>query len=293
MKTAGQMVIQRSALERGGVLAVFFGPALLYVIVFMILPYLNLFQYSFWRVENYAVVPDLTLANYTRAIDNPLYLNVIRNSFVIAALTTTGALVLGYALALYLAFFAGRARHVLYFLMVIPLWTSFLLRAFIWRIILGREGLVNSGLMKIGLIDEPLSLLLFNKFSVCVALIYVFIPFVALPVYAALEKIQKDQIEASLDLGATATTTFRRIILPLSLPGALAGAIFTFCLSFGDFVAPALLGGPNGLMISSIIINQFGSAFDWPFGSALAVIVVCLVAFGIGLVGRLERREYV
>ncbi|MFO1061068.1 MAG: ABC transporter permease [Dongiaceae bacterium] len=273
-------------------LALFFGPAALYALVFMVLPYANLLQFSVWRVENYAVAPDLTLANYGRVFANPLYLKVLGNSFQVAAIVTAAAVALGYPLALFVACFAGRSRRLLYFLVVIPLWTSFLLRAFIWRIILGREGVINSALGFLGLTDQPLSMLLFNRFSVCVALTYVFVPFVVLPVHAAIEKIPPELLEASLDLGAGPWRTLRRVILPLSLPGLLAGAVFAFCLSFGDFVAPTLLGGPSGLMISSVIINQFGAAFDWPFGSALAVITILVVGAAVLLVGRLERRAH-
>jgi len=272
-------------------LLLFLGPAAAYAVVFLILPYASVLRFSVWSVENYAIVEDLTAANYLRIVGNPLYRTAIGNSLLVAGIVTFAAVLIGYALALYVAFFSGRARTALFFLLVVPLWTSFLLRAFIWRIILGREGILNSVLVGTGLVEEPLSILLFNMFSVCVALTYVFIPFVALPVYAALEKIPKDLIEASMDLGGDAWITLRRVIIPLSLPGVLTGAIFTFCLSFGDFVAPALLGGPDVLMVASVIINQFGAAFDWPMGSALAVVVILVVATGVALATRLERRD--
>lgn len=269
----------------------FLGPGALYALVFMILPYINVLRYSVWRVENYAVVEEFTLGNYQRIFGNELYLSVIGNSLLVATIVTVFATLLGFLLALYVAFYAGSWRSLLFFLVVIPLWTSFLLRAFIWRIILGREGLINGSLIYFGVIDEPLSLLLFNRFSVCVALTYVFIPFVALPVYAALEKIPKELLEASLDLGARPLETLWKVVVPLSLPGVATGAVFTFCLSFGDFVAPSLLGGPNGIMISSVIINQFGSAFDWPLGSALAVVVIAVVGFGVWLASLAGRRH--
>lgn len=271
-------------------LAAFLGPAALYATIFIVIPYANLLIYSFWRTDNYAVVRDFNVDNFMRVVQSPLYLSVIGNSLLVASIVTVFAVVLGYALAFYVAFFTGRQRKTLYFLMVIPLWTSFLLRAFIWRLILGREGVINSGLSWLGITDEPLSVMLFNRFSVCVALTYVFIPFVAIPVYAALEKIPPVTLEASMDLGASPFYTLRRIILPLSLSGIIPGAIFTFCLSFGDFVAPSLLGGPSGIMISSVIINQFGSAFDWPFGSALAIVVIAVVGVTVGLARWLERR---
>jgi spermidine/putrescine transport system permease protein len=276
---------------RGFHLALFLGPAAIYALLFLLLPYINVLRYSFWSVENYAVLEQFTLVNYERIIGNSLYRTAIANSFIVALIVTVSAVCLGFALAFYVAFFAGRARSALFFLIVIPLWTSFLLRAFIWRIILGREGVLNGFLISTGIVEAPLDALLFNRFSVCLALTYVFIPFVALPVYAALEKIPKDLIEASMDLGGGVFTTLRRVILPLSLPGIVTGAVFTFCLSFGDFVAPSLLGGPSNLMVASVVVNQFGSAFDWPMGSALAIVLIVVVATGVMLASRVERRD--
>ncbi|WP_206073318.1 ABC transporter permease subunit [Mesorhizobium wenxiniae] len=246
--------------------------------------------YSFWKVENYVTLPDFGLQNFARIVESAVYLSMTGNSLLVAGIVTICAVLLGYALAFYVALCAGPRRQILYFLMVIPLWTSFLLRAFIWRIILGREGVINSGLGWLGIAGEPISLLLFNRFSVCVALTYVFIPFVAIPVYTALEKIPRETLEASMDLGASPAYTLWRVILPLSVPGIIAGTMFTFCLSFGDFVAPALLGGPSGMMISSIIISQFGAAFDWPFGSALAIVIIVVIASAVALARWMERR---
>ncbi|RWE19427.1 MAG: ABC transporter permease [Mesorhizobium sp.] len=268
----------------------FLGPAALYALLFIILPYTNLLAYSFWKTDNYVTLREFSLQNFARIFESATYLTVIGNSLLVASIVTVCSVLFGYALAFYVAFFAGPRRQILYFLIVIPLWTSFLLRAFIWRIILGREGVINSALAWLGVTDEPIALLLFNRFSVCVALTYVFIPFVAIPVYTALEKIPRETLEASLDLGGTPAFTFWRVILPLSLPGVIAGSIFTFCLSFGDFVAPALLGGPSGIMISSIIVNQFGAAFDWPFGSALAILVIAVIGVAVALAKWAEGR---
>lgn len=272
-------------------ISLFLGPAVAYILLFMVVPYLNVLQYSFWRVESYAVVPDFNLENYQRVLSGGTYVSAILNSLRIGLIVTFFATLTGFMLAFYVVFFAGAKRPLLYFLIILPLWTSFLLRAFIWRIILGREGIVNGLLLWLGVINEPLSILLFNSFSLCIALVYVFTPFVALPVYTALEKIPRETIEASLDLGAGAVQTLFRIILPLAMPGILTGAIFTFCLSFGDFVAPTLLGGSSNLMISSVIINQFGAAFDWPLGSALAVIVIAVVGMGVFCLSALEKRR--
>jgi spermidine/putrescine transport system permease protein len=271
--------------------ALCFGPPFLYLLVFMVLPYLTMFQYSFWKKSGYFVVPEFNIDNYLRFFENPLYLNTLLSSLQTALIVTVFANLLGYPLAYFLAFVADKHRQLLYFLIIIPLWASFLLRVFIWKLILGREGIVNSFLDYVGIIDEPLSLILYNRFSVCLTLVYIFVPFVALPIYTALEKIPRAYIEASLDLGGSPFQTFRRVILPLSLPGVLTGSIFTFSLSFGDFVSPTLLGGPNGLMISNIIISQFITAFEWPFGSVLAVAVLVVIMTTVVLVSRFERRR--
>lgn len=278
-------------LARTGYLALFLGPAAIYALVFLLLPYMNVLRYSFWSVDNYAVLEQFTFVNYERILTNALYRTAIANSLVVAVVVTITSVCLGFALAFYVAFFAGRARSALFFMIVIPLWTSFLLRAFIWRIILGREGVLNGFLVSTGIVDEPLDMLLFNRFSVCLALTYVFIPFVALPVYAAMENIPKELVEASMDLGGGAFTTLRRVIFPMSLPGIVTGAVFTFCLSFGDFVAPSLLGGPSNLMVAGVIVNQFGSAFDWPMGSALAIVLIVVVGAGVMLASSMERRD--
>jgi len=271
--------------------ALCFGPSFAYLVVFMIVPYLLILIFSFWQVEGYAIIRDLTIGNYIRIFENPLYWGTVLKSLEIAFIVTIAANVIGYPLAFFLVFVAGRHRQWLYFLIIIPLFTSFLLRAFIWKTILGRSGVVNTALEYLGFIDEPISLFLYNQFSVCLTLTYIFIPFVTLPVYTALEKIPKELIEASLDLGATPWQTVRRVLLPLSIPGVVAGSIVTFALSFGDFVTPTLLGGPSGIMISSIIIGQFGAAFDWPFGSALAIVVLLVVLITVVIASKFERRS--
>jgi spermidine/putrescine transport system permease protein len=265
-------------------------PVVLYFLLFIILPYIKVLQFSFWKVENYRAVSDFSLANFAHLFGNPMYLQVIWNSLVIAFWVTISANIIGYPLAYFLAFVAKR-KNLFYFMIILPLWTSFLLRAYIWKLILGRNGLLNGLLIYFGLIDEPVSLFLYNRFSICLTLTYIFVPFVALPIYTSLEKINPRYLEASMDLGASSWLTFRKIVLPLSLPGVITGSTFAFCLSFGDFVTPALLGGPSNLMISNVIIGQFGGAFNWPFGSALALVVLLLIMTVISLLSILEKRQ--
>lgn len=263
--------------------------ALLYTLVFIALPYAMITVFSFWEKDLYSIRPAFSLANYADAFGSDLYVRVIWNSITIATTVTFVAAILGYVLAYYLAMYAQRWRNLLFFLLVVPLWTSFLLRAYIWTIILGREGILNAMLMDMGLIAEPTSLLLYNSFSICLALIYIFLPFVALPVYAALEKIPRSYIEASRDLGAPPIHTFLHVIFPLTIPALAAGATVVFCLSFGDFITPKLLGGSSNIMIANVIIGQFGAAFNWPFGSALAVVVLMVVFALLGLTSVIAR----
>ncbi len=268
-----------------------FGPPALYVLVFMVLPYLTMFAYSFYSKAGYKVIPDLQFASYERFFSSTLYADVLLRSVWIALIVTLGALVIAYPTAFFMAFVANRRKRLLYFLIIVPLWSSFLLRVFIWKLILGKEGIVNSMLLYLDAIDEPLSIILYNQFSVCLTLIYVFVPFMVLPIYTALEKIPRHYIEASMDLGGHPFTTFRRVILPLSMPGVIAGCIFAFCLTLGDFVTPTLLGGPSGIMISNIIMSEFITAFEWPFGSALALAVLVVILVVVAIAARLERRR--
>lgn len=278
-------------LKRFALFVLCFGPPLLYLIFFMLLPYANIFEYSFWKKDLYSVVQEFSWDNYSRIIENPLYRQVIINSLEIGIIVTIFANLLGYPLAYFLIFISKKHRMLLYFLVIAPLWTSFLLRTFVWKLILGRTGVVNGVLISSGLIDEPLSIFLYNKFAVCLTLTYIFIPFIVLPVYTALEKIPRAYLEGSMDLGANHLQTFLRITLPLSVPGVIAGSTFTFCLSFGDFVTPTLLGGPSGIMIGNVIVGQFGAAFDWPFGAALAVVVLATVFLVISVAAISERRQ--
>lgn len=290
MSAASQHADQPRPLAPWARMLLLVAPPVAFVAIFLVYPYLNLLESSFHRVENYAIVRDFNLGNYAKALTTPLYLEIILHSLKIGALVTIFTLPVAYLLAYYAAFVARRHRRLLYFLIVTPLWTSFLLRVFVWKLILGRTGLINGALTASGIIEEPLSILLYNDFSVVLALVYIFVPFFFLPIYTALERINPAYVEASADLGAPPLATFVRVIVPLGMPGVVAGAIFTFCLSFGDFVVPALVGGPSGVMISNVIISQFGAAFDWPFGSALAVIVVIIVMVMVGLGGLAERR---
>ncbi|MEB8388044.1 ABC transporter permease [Rhodobacteraceae bacterium KMM 6894] len=178
-------------------------------------------------------------------------------------------------------------------MIILPLWVSYLLRAYVWKTILGQEGILNSFLMYTGIISEPSNLFLYNQFSMVITLTYIFIPFMAMPIFAALEKIPCGLLEVSDDLGLTPFQTFRRVTLPLSMPGVVAGFIFTVCLTSGDFVAAFLVGGPSSTMVASTIQSQFGASLNWPLGAALSVIMFLFVLALISLSDRFETRSEV
>lgn len=268
------------------------GAAILYLALLVLYPYGHVAMFSFWSKSLYTITPDFQFGNYARIFENPLYLAVIGNSLRIAAAVTLVSVLAGYVLGYFLARHAGRWRSLLVLLLMVPLWTSFLLRAYVWKIILGRSGILAGFLAQFGVEPESIGFLLYSDVSVVIALSYIFIPFVALPVFVALEKIPEDLVEAGRDLGANAFHTFIHIVFPLTLPGLIAGATIVFCLSFGDFIAPTLLGGSDTLMIATVIIGQFGAAFDWPFGSALAMIVLLVVLFTVTLSGWLGTRVF-
>jgi len=264
--------------------------ALLYIASFILFPYGFVGTFSFWEKDLYSIVPAFDLSNYRRILENPLYPTVIGNSARIATTVTLISAVAGYVLAYFIATTPRRWRSVLLMLVILPLWTSFLLRAYVWKIILGRDGLLAGFINSLGLPPETLEPLLYSDISISIALIYIFIPFITLPVYAALDNVPASLAEAASDLGAPPNAVFRHVILPLTVPALLAGCTAVFCLSFGDFIAPALLGGPDNLMIANVIIGQFGAAFDWPFGSALAMVVLAVVLASVTLANWIARR---
>jgi spermidine/putrescine transport system permease protein len=265
-------------------------PPLLWVSVFLLVPYAFLFCFSFWRVQSQVVVRDWNLGNYRQLIENHLYLSVLLRSAGIAAVVTVFALLLGFPLAYFLVFRAPKRRNLLYQLVIIPLWVSYLVRAYAWKTVLGSDGVLNSLLMFAGLTHHPLSFLLYSPFAVIVTLTHIYTPFVFLPVYASLSHVPRSLVEAAQDLGATPFAAFRRVIFPLALPGVVAGATFAFVLSLGDFLAPLLIGGPSGIMISNLVVSLFGAAYNWPLGAAISLCMLVLVVALITGAERWERR---
>ena len=232
-----------------------------------------------------------TVSNFVTVALDPLYLTVTLRSLAIAGLVTLATVVTAYPVAYYLAFHAGRRRSLLLFLVTLPFWTSYLLRVFAWKIVLAYNGVLNSALVESGLTAEPTLAFLNTPAAVVVTLAHAYAPFAILPIYVALETIPKSLLEAAADLGARPFTSFRRVVLPNSMPGVLAAALVVFVPTVGDYVTPALVGGPASTMIGSLIQAEFGKANDWPFGAALSVAVM-LVILAVVLVVRFADRRF-
>ena len=265
-------------------------PPLAWVALFLLVPYALMFAHSFWLVRDGFIVHEWNLQNYAKLFHNPVYIEVLLRTARIAASVTLLSLLLGYPLAYYMSFHAGFRKDLLYQLVIVPLWVSYLVRGYAWKTILGTEGILNGFLQYLHLTHEPVSFFLYSPFAVVVTLTHIYTPFVFLPLYASLEHIPRNLIEASHDLGASPRATFFRVILPLSLPGLIAGATFAFVLSLGDFLAPLLVGGPSSIMIANIVQSLFGSAYDWPLGAAISVCILLVTVALLFATERLEKR---
>lgn len=271
-------------------------PVIGWMTLFFAVPYLLLFAQSFWEPTAFGTARNWNIQNYTAvflgdSFAGDIYLPTLLKSIKIGALVTLFSTLLAMPLAYLLAFKLTRRRMVVYTLVIVPLWASYLLRAYAWKVILGSNGLLGSALSAIGLDGTFLDDLLYSEAAVVIAMTHIFTPFMILSIYAVLERVPPNLIEASKDLGVGRLTTFRRVVVPLSLPGVIAGATFTMGLSTGDFVAPMLVGGKDDVMIANQIYSQFGATNNWPLGSAIAFALLGFVALLVAISTIAERRE--
>ena len=257
-------------------LAGLLAPVTLWLGLFFLVPLLLILAYSFGTSGVYGgITLGFNPGNYLKVFD-PLYLEIVVRSFFVAGLTTLCCFLLGYPLAYFIVFKGKRWRNALILLVMVPFWTSLLIRAYSWVVILGGNGIANRSLQFLGITDEPLTLI-FTPQAVLMGMTYSYLPFMILPLYAALEKFDVRLKEAAKDLGASRWQTFWRVTFPLSMPGVIAGSILVFIPSAGEFVIPDLLGGSRTVMTGNLIQNQFLQARDWAFGSALAVLLATLL----------------
>jgi spermidine/putrescine transport system permease protein len=261
-------------------------PGGVWLLVFFLVPILIMFVYSMMPRGIYGgVEPGFTLEHYRRFFD-PLYLDILQRTFVWSLACTFICLVLGYPVAYAIAR-GGQWKNLLLFLVVLPFWTSFLVRTFAMIFLMRDTGLINSWLLGLGLIQDPITML-YTPFAVMLGLVYGFLPFMILPIYASLEKLDLSLLEAAEVLGARPGARFRRITLPLSMPGVVAGCLLVFIPALGSFLTADLLGGAKQLMVGNLVQNQFSAARNWPFGSAASFIVMALVLVAVMLYLRVK-----
>ena len=263
-------------------------PTLGIMVLALALPVGVLITISFWTQHYFEFDRTLTFLNYEEFFRKPVYRTVLWRSIAISAAVTSATVALAYPMAYFIAFRVKRHKLIWLMLITVPFWTSYLLRVFSWKIILGYNGVINSGLKSIGLIDQPLEFLLYNPTAVVITLAHAWAAFAILPIYVSLEKIDRSLLEAAADLGDGPLMRFLRVTLPLSLPGVSAASLLVFIPTVGDYVTPSLVGGPSGLMIGNIIQQQFGRTNNWPLGAALSVtsmititVIVCVFLWSI------------
>lgn len=250
-------------------------PSGLLMAVLFVVPLVIILAYSLLTRGAYGgVEPPWTLESYARLID-PLYLVILVRSFVLAGVSTLLCLVLGFPLALYISR-SGRRKTLLLQLVILPFWTSFLVRTYAWMFLLRDTGLINGALLGAGVIREPLPLL-YNDAAVVLGLVYGYLPFTVLPLYTTLERLDKSLLEAAADLGARPWTALTRVVLPLCGPGIRAGALLVFIPCLGAYLTPDLMGGGKTIMIGNLVQNQFTTARDWPFGAAVSLALMAIV----------------
>ncbi len=258
-------------------------PTLLLMILVLALPIGLLVTLSFWTQIYLDFDRSFTIANYLKFFERTIYPYLLGKSMLISGGVTLATVVLAYPMAYFVAFRVTKHKLIWLILITVPFWTSYLLRVFAWKIILGYNGVINSGLIELGLIGEPLGFLLYNPFAVIITLAHAWAAFAILPIYVSLEKIDRSLLEAATDLGDGPVMRFLRVTLPLSMPGLIAASLLVFIPSVGDYVTPKLVGGTTGIMIGNVIQSMFGKANNWPLGAALSIIAMIAISLMIVL----------
>jgi spermidine/putrescine transport system permease protein len=252
-------------------------PTLLYAFILLVAPIAVVIVYSFWSQQYLTIDRTFTLEQYRIALTEPIYRDLLLRSLWVSLLVATFTVVLAYPIAYYISFYGGRHKGLWLFLITIPFWTSYLLRVMSWKVILGYNGVLNSGLMGLGLIDEPSTAFLYNTSAVVITLTHAWAAFAILPIFVSLEKVDRTLIEAARDLGDGPVRSFLRVTLPLSLPGVIAALLIVMIPTVGDYVTPKLVGGKDGVMIATAIETQFKRGANWPLGAALSVVTMTVV----------------
>lgn len=268
-------------------------PATVYVGLLVAAPLFILLLFSWWTQTYVSIDRTPTLANYRDAFSDPLVRFLLIRSVLIAATVTIVTVLLAYPVAYFIAFHTHK-KTLWLLLITIPFWSSYLLRVYAWKLVLGFNGVMNSALMWAGVVDEPLTFLLYNQFAVVLTLAHAWAPFAILPIFVSLQKIEPSVLEAATDLGSSAAERFFRVTLPMTVPGIIAASLIIFIPTVGDYVTPSLVGGSDGKMIANLIQVQFGAANNWPLGATLSLLTMLVVGIAALIfvlsVNRLGRR---
>lgn len=262
-------------------------------LLFVVIPILSFVVVSFWTLQDGQILLIPTLANYRAFFTEGSYLSVYLQTVGLSLQVTMVNVALSTAIALFIFRRTLRMRFLILMSFMLPLFMSYIIKVYSIRSILGQRGLLNEAMLGLGLIDQPIEALLFSRTAIFIALAVLYLPYAILPIYLALDRIPANYLAAGADLGATPLQALRDVVLPLARPGIAAGAVFTFILTFGDFVTPQMVGGTQGFTFGRIVFSQFGLALNWPLGSALAVILLATTLLAVALAGLSLRREHV
>ena len=268
------------------------GLPLIYALLLLAVPLGSIVLFSFWTQDFMTVDTTFTTVNYREIWDSPIYSLLLRRSLMVSGIVTAVTVLLAYPVAYFISFHVHPSKKSIWlFLITIPFWTSYLIRVFLWKVILGYNGVINSALLQLGIIDEPLTFILYNVNAVIITLAHAFAPFAILPIFVVLEKIDRSLLEASQDLGETKFFTFLRVTLPLSMTGVVGAVLIVFIPTIGDYVTPELMGGAGGKLIANMIQTQFLQLNNAPLGAALAIVaMICVTA--ISLIFVFVNRKY-
>ena len=249
-------------------------PVTAFLGLFLLAPLGVFLVYSFWVTRSYQLVSDWTVSNYVDALTSSIYRDLFRKTLEIALIAAAITTAVAYAFAHAIRFHLRRFQEPLLFLVMVALFSGYLVRIYAWRTILGDEGLINSALHRLGIVDQPLSFLLYSRTAAIIVFVNFLAPLAILPIYAALQNVRQEEVEAARDLGAGAFSAFRKVTLPLAWHGVFAAFSLTFIIAAGDYVTPQLVGGTSGSMIGRAVVDSFGITFDWPLGSALSFLTL-------------------
>jgi spermidine/putrescine transport system permease protein len=252
-------------------------PPSVWLVLFFMVPLFIMLLYTF-KESTFGDLMPFTLEHYERFIQTPSFFRLLLDSTWLALLTAVLSIILAYPVSYFLVFYTGERRVLLLTLLILPAWISFLLRVLAWKVILGSDGFLNQTLISLGLAQEGVPFLLYSQAAVLITMVYVWIPFAALPLFAAMERIDPRLHEAAQDLGASPFQTFWRVTFPLTLPGVASAFFFVFIPTLGEWVTPSLVGGVSGIMYGNLIQDQFARALNWPLGALLSMVLLVLVA---------------